>query len=50
MKTNIGDINNRFSQEQAKKAYENRMNSFWNIVIAFAVAFGIGLIISFLNQ
>ena len=49
MKTNIGSINNRYSEEKAKQRHEDRMNSFWNVVIAVLVAIGVALVISFLT-
>jgi hypothetical protein len=49
MKTNIGSINNRYSQEMAKQEHEDRMNSLYNVVIAFLIAVLVALVISFLT-
>lgn len=49
MKTNIGDINNRYSQEKESGRQERFFNTAMNAVTVLIVAFGIGLIISFIT-
>lgn len=49
MKTNIGDINNRYSQEMKEIKRQEMWNNVMNVAISIIVVIGLVGIISFLT-
>lgn len=48
MKTNIGSINNRYSQELKAKKWEDFKDNVLNVIMAVAISFFIGTLIAFI--